>query len=77
MKAEFLIPLRTKTGLNQREHWSARRRRVEAEKHATSWGFVTVAPFLKSTTPPYLVTLTRIGPRYADRPGGTLRRSAS
>lgn len=32
-----LVPLRTGRGLNSREHWAARSRRVKAEREAVGW----------------------------------------
>ena len=51
------IPIRTGTGLNEREHWRARARRVKSERQAT-------ALFLRGNRPalPCTVLLTRVGP---------------
>lgn len=52
------IPLRTGTGLNNREHWRARGRRVKAERMAVAWALAgKEKPEL-----PCLVHLTRIAP---------------
>lgn len=52
------IEIRTVPGLNAREHWQARSRRVKAERAATAW-------MLKPATRPQLpctVLLTRVAP---------------
>lgn len=54
----IVIPLRTSSGLNAREHFGARARRVRAERKAVAW-------MLKSATKPAIpcgVLLTRIAP---------------
>lgn len=54
----IVIPLRTVSGLNVREHWRARARRVKAERDAT-------ARLLRPVEKPQLpcaVTLTRVAP---------------
>lgn len=52
------IDLRTGNGLNAREHWRARARRVKAERELVSWSLV------KAERPqlPCVVTLTRRAP---------------
>ena len=68
--------LRTTTGLNVRERWQARKRRVQHERRAV-WTRLWLT--FKGCMPgdpsefrsrvgkgPFLVTLTRIGPRLAD-----------
>jgi hypothetical protein len=64
MTVEFSIPIRTKPGLNEREHWRVRAARVKKERSATrvlmlsAWRrFHQVPP-----EPPWLVTLTRASP---------------
>ncbi len=52
------IPLRTVSALNAREHWSARARRVKAERSATAWILLAC----KMPALPCTVTMTRIGP---------------
>lgn len=53
------IPLRTVPGLNAREHWSARARRVKAERRAVAWSLAG-----KQRPPvPCTVRLTRVSPR--------------
>lgn len=52
------IPLRTVSGLNVREHWRARSRRVKAERDATAW---LLRPVAKPPLP-CVVLLTRIAP---------------
>lgn len=56
MKVE--LPLRTSGGLNSREHWRARAKRVKSEREAVTWALVgKPKPAI-----PCLVTLTRIAP---------------
>lgn len=52
------IPIRTVSGLNVREHWRARSRRVKAERDATAW---LLRPVTKPALP-CVVMLTRIAP---------------
>ena len=54
----IVIPLRTVSGLNAREHWRARARRVKAERDATAW---LLRPVVKPETP-CIVQLTRVAP---------------
>ena len=52
------IPIRTGRGLNSREHWAQRSRRVLAERTATAWMLRTIElPALPCT-----VLVTRIAP---------------
>lgn len=55
----IVVPIRTVSGLNVREHWKARSRRVKKEREAVAWMLSSrgVKPAL-----PLVVTLTRIGP---------------
>jgi hypothetical protein len=52
------IPIRTVSGLNVREHWRARARRVKSERDTTAW---MLRPAEKPALP-CVVTLTRIAP---------------
>lgn len=52
------IPLRTGRGLNSREHWSARSRRVKAEREAVTWALVG----RDKPRTPCTVLLTRVAP---------------
>lgn len=54
----IVIPLRTVSGMNAREHWSARARRVRAER--ASVGFFVGRAELP--TPPCTVRITRVAP---------------
>lgn len=49
---------RTGRGLNAREHWCARARRVRSERDVTAWALRKAA----KPAPPLVVTLTRIAP---------------
>lgn len=55
----LLVPIRTVPGMNVREHWRTRTRRVKAERDATAWQLSRVHD---KPLPPLVVTLTRIGP---------------
>jgi hypothetical protein len=52
------VPLRTVSGMNAREHWQARARRVKGERQLVAWHLATV----KKPAVPLVVTLTRIAP---------------
>jgi len=52
------FPLRTGLGLNSREHFMARKRRVASERQAVAY---VLGPQVKPTLP-LIVTLTRIAP---------------
>lgn len=55
---QILVPIRTVSGLNVREHWRARSRRVKAEREATAWALTgKTRPAL-----PCAVLLVRVGP---------------
>jgi hypothetical protein len=55
-----IVPVRIKAGLNAREHWAAKHRRVRTERQTTKFLLVGLEPL----EPPLVVTLTRlIGPR--------------
>ena len=53
------IPLRTVSGLNAREHFRARARRVKSERQAVAY---VLGPQKKPGAFPLIVTLTRIAP---------------
>jgi hypothetical protein len=58
------IPIRTVSGLNAREHWRKRAKRVEAERYAVRMAIVAQfgAKVADAPKPPCVVKLTRIGP---------------
>ena len=57
------IPLRTKTGLNSREHWAVRAKRVQRERKATRWFWKTHDMWvLEGYRGPLVVTMTRASP---------------
>lgn len=65
----IVIPIRIESEMNRREHWAARKKRFDAQRHATWWAWrqETDRPARDaSPTPPVEVTLTRIGPRTLD-----------
>jgi hypothetical protein len=57
--ASYLIPIKTVTGLNAREHWRKRHSRVKAERAATA---LIVRPFFT----PCIVRLVRLSPALCD-----------
>lgn len=59
MHASYLIPIKTVTGLNAREHWTARHRRVSKEKEAT-------ARIVKPFPVPCIVRMIRLSERLCD-----------
>lgn len=70
----FIVPIRTTTGLNAREHWAQRAKRVKKERSSAYLQMVN--QFFRNPVLPPLplrITLTRIGPRKCDSdavPGG-------
>lgn len=57
------IPIRTKTGLNSREHWAVRAKRVQRERKATRWFWKTHDMWmLEGYKGPLFVTLIRCSP---------------
>ncbi len=72
----FLIPIRTKNGLNQRIHWAVRAKQVKAERQATRAAWLraartarllaVIALDLGDDGPGLSVTLARIAPRQMD-----------
>lgn len=56
---KFLVPIRTKTGLNNREHWAAAHSRVKREREAVAllWPRFATVP-----KPPLVARLVRIKP---------------
>ena len=60
----IVVPIRTVPGLNAREHWRARSRRVKAEREATAWALLIAMRPDKATKPqpPCIVRLTRVAP---------------
>ena len=57
------MPIRTKTGLNSREHWAVRANRVRRERQATRWFWKTHDMHLfDGYKGPVTVSLTRVSP---------------
>lgn len=54
----IVIPVKTVSGMNAREHHMARSRRVKGDRTATSWALCQTAP----PVPPCTVKLTRLAP---------------
>lgn len=59
MHATYLIPIKTVTGLNAREHWRKRAARVKAERAATSL-------IVKAFPTPCIVRLVRLSSALCD-----------
>lgn len=57
--ASYLIPIKTVTGLNAREHWRKRAARVKAERAA-------VAAIVRPFWTPCIVRLVRLSPSLCD-----------
>jgi hypothetical protein len=58
---EVSLPLRTRSTLNVREHWTRRARRMQAQRAVVRMRLAVVKLSL-----PAVVTLTRVGPRALD-----------
>lgn len=54
----LVVPIRTVGGMNVREHWRARVRRVKGERDATAWQL----SMCRRPSLPLVVLLTRVGP---------------
>lgn len=57
----IVVPIRTVTGLNAREHWAARARRVKKERRITAWALALSRAAVPQI--PCTVLLTRVTPR--------------
>lgn len=64
----IILPLRTVSALNVREHWAARKKRVAMERHALKYGALAqLQPgWAKKVQLPCVVTFTRVAPRLVD-----------
>lgn len=58
----ILVPLKTVSGMNAREHWRKRAARVKNERAVTAWQLVNYQAHSLRPALPCVVTLTRIGP---------------
>lgn len=73
---EFMLPVRTVSGDNQREHWAKRSQRVRSQRAATHWQMLKLAHFAPMNRwharywPAWRITLTRIAPRPLDEHDG-------
>ena len=71
---EFTAPVRIESEMNRRDHWAKRKRRFDEQRRtvAYSWPKWTVPtepvpwPYRGYGPGPFVVTLTRIGPRKLD-----------
>lgn len=63
---DIVVPLRTTTGQNVREHWAVRSKRVAFERDRTGLALRYSGPPPTRAGLPMLCTLTRIGPRLCD-----------
>lgn len=59
---KLVIPMRTVSGMNAREPWRARAKRVKAERQFVGVYLAASWPSLRRVKFPCVVTLTRIGP---------------
>lgn len=57
------LPIRLVSTANTREHWATKAARAKQHRHTAYWGLrnLTLPP-----DPPYLITITRYGPRKLD-----------
>jgi hypothetical protein len=62
---ELVLPLKTVSEANQRDHWSDRHHRNNAQQQEVKTEWMRLAKGVK-IYPPYVVKLTRIGPRLLD-----------
>lgn len=58
------LPIKTVAGLNAREHWLARSRRVKAERSIAFYGVKQLG--LQTVPNPAVVTMTRLSPGVLD-----------
>jgi hypothetical protein len=61
---EFVVPIRLGTGLNSREHFMARKRRVKKEHEAVQLLWLSLRP--PKLHPPFVVTIETISPVHRD-----------
>jgi hypothetical protein len=70
VNVSFLVPLRTRSAPNLREHWGTRATRVARERRATMMAWLTVPMKtrwnVRFGTRMLIVTLTRTAPRVLD-----------
>lgn len=57
-----MIPIKTVSTMNVREHWAVRAKRSKSQREATHWACKS----LERVEPPLIITLTRIGSRKLD-----------
>lgn len=57
------LPLKLVSEANAHEHWRNRQKRAKAQRAAAK---AALGPDVKGPPPPYLITITRIGPRKLD-----------
>ncbi len=57
------LPLKLVSEANAHEHWRNRQKRAKAQRAAAK---AALGPDVKGPPPPYLITITRIGPRELD-----------
>lgn len=64
----IVLPLRTVSALNVREHWAARKKRVTMEREAFKYGALAQlgVGWAKRVALPCVVTFVRVGPRLLD-----------
>jgi hypothetical protein len=64
----FVVPVKTVSEANQREHWSVRRKRVKSHRSAAHYAASVVGgdPAKVRERVPLVVRLVRVGPRKLD-----------
>jgi hypothetical protein len=62
----LIVPIVTKSELNERGHWSARAKRFAAQRKTVAWAFLASGVRKGKTPIPATVTLTRLGLRDLD-----------
>lgn len=60
----LLLPIKTISEANSRDHWTKRRQRFRAQAWELYWAWHSAKPEIPP--PPLIVTLTRVGPRTLD-----------
>ena len=63
---KFIVPVRTVSEANQREHWAAKARRAKVQREAAGMTMVSMGVHRGRPKPPLSVTLTRVAPLKLD-----------
>ena len=62
----FVVPVRTVSEANRREHWSVKAKRAKQQREAAGMMMVSMGVHRGRPKPPLSVTLTRVAPRKLD-----------